>query len=726
VPIESIDRAAGVGVSKRWLTFAAVATACVVLIWLPFGFSMTALIEDWAELGNMTRLGPTFLVDVAHPLSDVLRPLGHLPFALAYVSSPDSFVSWHVLLMLAFVLKGCASSELAYRACGSASVAIIAGVLCVIYPADTMQFPFRALHINWALALALLASCLCVAAWSRRDASTFLIVGASVLLLAAALMYEAALICLLIPFLVVFARDGLHGLTRVLRDRFALLLIWALSGAAYAVYAHWMAQKAITYEALLMGGQGWIQLLESSLPKLFSVGMVRAIYGGWIDAFGMAAGEYQSYVYLVVAAISLAGLAWAVTRKDHETVRPSSILRLAGIGLIATALGYFPYLFSPAHLMVSQRTFLYAAFGAAVFWSALLMGVRLVGGRLLFWCAASALILLGLAAQLFQFHYYVRIAQAQKQILRGAVENYDGNTEHGSLIVFDHGGYLGQTWMFLPANLRAALEYIYGHRLKRVAICHAQIMEWEERDREGGKGTCNETDDEWIFRAADSSPIADWPVRKSDAIVLDIGADGAVVPRPGMQAHQATLLQGQDGAARKYRAILADRDWMFHTGMFGDDDRSSQRHASSFSFGRWWSMDPPVRGYGWRGVEWDTAQAHPTAFAWKLGTNASLFFDLVPKQEEYLLQVKFAAFSSEKIRDALRISLNGTDVECRWLSFHQCEAHMAPGILHAGANEIAFISPIDPDYYGLSLSLTTFSLVPAKKDPSGANPQETK
>ncbi len=696
-------------VLARWAIFFTVAAVCVAVIWLPFGLAMTGLIEEWAELSNMARLGPTFFLDLTHPMSDILRPLGHLPFALAYVFGPDSFVSWHVLLMLALTLKGCASSELVFRASGSLVVALVAGALVIVYPADTMQFPFRALHINWSLTLGLLACCVYLAAWDRGSKSTLLALGAAALLLSAALMYEAALICLAIPLLLVIARDGVHGCLNELRRRFGLLLIWASAGVLYGVYAFWMSHKVATYQATLLNGQGWIPALKNALPKLFSVGMARAVYGGWLDAFKMLVSEYQSYVYLGVAVFALIGLVWILTRKYQEVVpNPLRILRLGCIGLAAVALGYLPYLLSISHVAVSQRTFLYASFGAAVFWCTLLLAARFAATAL-FWCVASALLALGLGAQLVQFHHYVGIAEEQKRLLRGIVENFDGSSENKTLIVVDHSGYLGQTWMFVPTNLRFALEYIYGRRLKRVSICHAQILEWEDVDRDGHKGACEETNDAWVFRAADDSPIADWLVAKKDAVVLDVDVDGRVTPRSAMQTHRTNLQSGQDVFARRYRAVLVDSDWSFYASSFGDASASARYESS---FGRWWSMTPPIRGFGWRGIEWDFTQPYPVTFSWKIGTNAALFFDLAPIETDYSLRVDFTMFASEKIHDATKISLNGHDVECRWTTFYRCEARVAPGVLRAGVNQIGFTSPIDPDYYGLSVSLHSFSLVP--------------
>src|SRR5580765_2192891 len=430
---------------KRWLTFLGISAVCIAAIWLPFGFAMTGLIEEWHELSMQTFQGPLFFVDIRQATLEALRPLGHFPFGLAFVLGPDSFVSWHVMLMLALALKGCAASELVYKAARSLPIAAIAGVLFVLYPADTMQYPFRALHINWSLALGLLASCVYLAAWDRREPRGLWATAAAALLLAATLTYEVALTCLAVPFLILVARDGLAGFARGLRERPGQVAIWCLVAVLYGAYAMWMSQATLTYEAKLLNGGGLFAGFTASFPKLISLALPRALFGGWFDAFGMAAEEYQSYIYLGVAASALGGLLYLICRKRQETASSTAgMVRLACMGVAAAALGYAPYLLSPAHVEVSQRTYLFASFGAVVFWSAVLIGIRYVAKHL-FGPAVAAFILLGLGAQLVQFNHYVRIAQEQKRVLRGIVENFDERSEGKTLIVIDASGRLGRT-----------------------------------------------------------------------------------------------------------------------------------------------------------------------------------------------------------------------------------------------------------------------------------------
>jgi hypothetical protein len=156
---------------KKWPVWAALAVPVMItilVIWFPFGFTLTGLIEEWGILGTFIHNGLFFIATPDSPLAFLgLRPLTILPLSIAYLLDPNSFDSWHILLMLALFIKGSTSSHLIWKGTGSLKWASVMGVLVLVYPADTMQLSFRSLHINWALALLLLASSLFVIAYEK-------------------------------------------------------------------------------------------------------------------------------------------------------------------------------------------------------------------------------------------------------------------------------------------------------------------------------------------------------------------------------------------------------------------------------------------------------------------------------------------------------------------------------------------------------------------------------
>ena len=501
-----------------------------------------------------------------------------------------------------------------------------------------------------------------------------------------------------------------------LRDRLALLWIWVATAALYLVYAIWMSGRVATYQASLLSDRSLVSLFTQTLPQLFTIGESRAILGGWFDATQMLVSEYRSLVYPVVAALVLAGLVWAGSRKaalvdaPAQGSRMARLARLAGIGIALIAAGYLPYLVSPAHMAVSQRTYLFASFGAVLLWTALLLGMAFVS-RLLAASTAVALLILGLGAQLVQFEHYARIADVQRKLLREMVANFDGNMDGKTLIVIDGSNYLGRTWVFLPVNLRLAFEYFYQHRLNAIEICRAPSMEWHEGDLADAKGTCSEMGTEWVFHAAaEPADAGGKRIAKDEAVVLRINEDGNIVSDPRLDAYRTELQSGTSRLATRYRNVLAPPTWDHRAAIFGPEGPGHSYHGS---FGRWWSMDIPMRGYGWRETEWEvSSRFHHVASAWQTGTKAGLYFDLAPSAATYRLHVKFAMFASDRVRSAVHIALNDAPVECRWTSYRECEGEVDARSLRKVGNAIEFTAPTEPNYYDLALRLVSFSLVP--------------
>lgn len=712
-------------VGNKSLLFFACALICVAAIWLPFGFALTALVEEWAEIGMQSTAQVGFLVDLSAPGSDVLRPLSHVPFALAYKLDPNSFVWWHVLLLLALLVKSCASSHLIWRATKSSMLAAIAGVLVVVYPADTMQLSFRALHINWSLALALVACALFVKTWDReeREATPGWELLAAAIFLFAILVYEAAFVYFLLPFLIIFAADGLLALMRGCRKRLGLILNWSLAAGLYVAYALVMSQKTTTYEQLLLEGRGMFPVLFDAFPKLFSIGAYRALFGGWFDAVRMTALEYRSYYYLCAAALTVVVLAcvWGSrTRRigvESQQAIAGNARRLALAGLALMLIGYLPYLTSAALYSVSQRSYLFASFGAAATCIALLLALSHVS-RYLAAVAATCLLFFGFGAQLVQFRHYVEISEVQRASLKGIVEGFDGDVGNKTLVILDGSNYLGRMWTFLTVNFPSTLAYFYDKPFGRVLICHTPSMEWQEVDALGRKGSCAETEKEWVFTypkavSGPGLPVFAVPasvrIDKDKAFVLTLDADGSVEHDGRLDGYRESLHTSDTASARRYRGVLAAAGAGYYRQILRSRNANNDYRLS---FGDWWNMDEPIHGSGWREVEWEPGLFHRQSLVWKTDAKASLYFEIHPAPAAYSLHVKFGTFANEQIRQAMRVSLNDSQVVHRWTSADEIEAPVAPGVLLPGQNRIEFDAPVDPAYFGLSAQLRWYALKP--------------
>lgn len=702
----------------------------VLMLWLPFGFALTGLIEEWDVLNLFTTNGLFFIANAGSPLAaHALRPLTIFPHAVAYWLDPNSFNYWHVLLMAALIIKGAGAGFLTWKATGRASLAAAAGALVIVWPADTMQLSFRGLHINLSLSLLLLSGAVWVAASDCASAvrGYALAVVSALLYLAAVMMYEAAFALTLLPFLFLYVRGGLRGAWADFRRRPGVWGVWFCGVAAYVLYALYVLTHAKTYQGGVVGGRAMVAGLIAALPKLFSVGLVRSIAGGWFDALRVARHELNFLGALYAGGVVLGGgaAAWGCTRVLRRVPRPTPageggvsfavIPRLVIAGLLLICMGYAPYLTSPAHMAISQRTFLFATPGAVLIAVAMLALLARIGKPLAV-LAALALLCSGFGMQLFQYHHYNFIGETQRALLRGMLESMDGDLRQKTLIVRDESNYTGHTWMFLPDGLHNTLNYLTGGKVGAVEAYHLPGKEWTRGDDLARSGECVEDAQSWTFRylPAVSGPgyVAPPPapsvvVAKNQALAITLRPDGSAVPSPAQEARRHFLLTDTGVGGARYRGVLLPRPPLFGDSLFRDKRKLPDYR---WDFGDWWSMELPIRGSGWREAEWDIHFFRHNAVSWKTRRDARLYFEFAPLAADYWLRGRFVTLGSEEVKRSLTISLNQQPLTITLGDDGRFEAPLPKGILVNGVNCVEMYSAIDDKYFGLSVRLDWFEI----------------
>lgn len=699
------------------------------MLWLPFDFAMIGLIEEWDLLDLFTVHGLFFYTHFDGPLAPhALRPLMPFSFALAHVLSPDSFAGWHVLTIAALLAKGVAMTWLGWRASGRRSVGVMAGVLIILYPADTMQLSFRSLHINVAGGFALVAAALAVYAFdtSRRAVAHICAITAGLLFLSGGLMYEAAFTLVAMPLAVLVVHHGLLPLRRV-RERWTVVVCWMAAPLAYGIYAIWAGKQISSYQGSVIAQGSGLHYALSVWPDLFRVGALRALVGGWIDAARMAAATFQNYGYLVGATAALALLCAAVARQNARQgtalggAEPALIARMLIAGFVMMLMGYAPFMLSAAHMAISQRTYLWATPGAVFVWLAVLMWLWRAG-RPLAVVVAVMLMNLGLAAQLLQFHHYVNLSERQRALLRAVVDNFDGEAADRKLVVLDGTSQVGHDWMFIDnGGLQRALTYLFGHAVASPEVCRQPSMEWGRRDALGRPGRCSTDGQRWTFTYPSAVSGPDRPAEELPApmhldagqiLLLPIAADGRAVPQAAAAADREHVARGDSVIARRYRSILEPRAPALVGPMFKDQfPRTSWR----FSFGDWWSLEEVPYGAGWRQSEWLARGLKHRSLAWKVSPEASLYMELRPTARPYVLRGEFTDFANDDIRNSMRAKINGRELDLTWIGGGRFEAAVPQGVLTSGRNELILRSPVEPKLYGLSARIDWVALDPQRE-----------
>jgi hypothetical protein len=714
-------------VRRTWPAFALPSVVVVLMLWLPFGFSLHGLLEEWGVLGLFTNTGPVLFVKSQTMLeAHRLRPLTVFPHAVAYLLDRDSFDSWNWILMATLVLKGGAASYLAAIATRSPRWGVFFGVLVLLYPADTMQLSFRSQHINLSLSLLLLGAAVLVrtqyqeAGWARR----VLIALGCASMLAAQMMYEVALMIIGLPLFVLWCREGTAATLRELRRNLWPALGWIASAVLYVLYVVVAsASGGDSYQQTITNRNSPFTVLYQALPKLFDVGIARALVGGWFDAWGMAAREFRSYLYLFAFGLISSGCilffpASEQERSGHSVVFASkfravfSQMRMAVVGALLLVLGYVPYLFSASHVLISQRTFLFSTLGAALIVTALVMSLAKFSKMLA--CASVALLLTtGAASQLYQFHHYVALSEDQRKILRAIVENFDPSTQTGkTLLILDHSGRLSHSWM-LRDNLDFALTYLYGKSVESPYICLMPTGDWQKLDSIARTGRCIEDSQAWTFRPAEMiakmpAPAASDIVKpKSQLLQISIDLNGNVAPDSGLALYRRLLETADTPSARRYRNILKPDRPLAALNLF----RSAEGESTyRWDFGKWWSLEQPTQGSGWREAEWSQGYLHHDAAAWKSQEKSSLIFNINPSDQLYEVAGTFDLVRNASIRESMRVLVNGDELPIRWATASNFSASIPKGLLRHGTNVLELNSAVDKDYYGLSARLTSIEV----------------
>ncbi len=703
--------------------FALASTVIVCLLWLPFGFGMVGHIEEWDIYSLFVRNGVFFFAGENSPLpSHRLRPLTAAPNAVAYLLSPDSFFAMHLLQMGSLIVKGVSAALMGYWLLRSRLYAALLGLLVIVLPADTMQLSFRSFHINWAVALGMAGVAGLVYSYDRRERTgrggLALALLSAVSLGVAIQIYEVALVFVPFPFLLLWARHGIRGTLRVCFTHLPVTLFWALSVAICLGYIYTVLKHGSTYQSDVVGGQSTsLQMIKERLWTLAFTGMGRSLVGGWIDAVMIFVEEFRNYVYVVVTGLVIALVLGVPKRRAKaaadatadDSGRRALCVRVVAVGLVMTAFGYLPFLSSPAHMAISQRTFLFAAFGAALATVGLLAFV--FGHRRAWWSmgTGTVLVTLGLAAQMFQFQHYQDISDTERSVLANVVTTVPTIGPGTNVIILDASQRINGVWM-LRDNMLHALTYLYGAPVNLLQPCTLPGYHWQRLDTFSRPGRCVQVPGGWAFSDGPTvsapgydtrEPQVKLEVADADAIVVDVDRSGNVAPVPDQLAR---LKRGEDVLSRRYQRVLADRPWPLAIHQFRDQGASD---TYRWDFGRWWSLEAPVHGRGWQDGQWSNdGKFAKVSSAWANLPEASLVFDLTPANKPYVVKGRIHAIAPGTDPNAITLSINGAPAHgLRWINDKEFYTYVPAGELKRGQNEAVFHVPVDMKFYGVGVAM---------------------
>ncbi len=440
----------------------------VALIWAPFGLKRAVgLFEEYFTEGNPSS-SVEYLVG-----RDPTRPFTFAPFVFAQSLTPNSFAGHNLFMMLLFVLKGMVVYKLLYRLFPQDRfLALLAGCLFVIYPADSALMTFRALNIHLSIALGLLSIYLLVAQWQEPQkwrrvpilALQFVSLG----------IYEVMYgIILAAPVLLLWQERRFSR--RLIR---AALLWWALPTL--------MALRMVYF--ITKGGSNYVSgRLKSGTQTDFTLNTVwhslSKMYERHVTAWGYAFDEIslssRYTIYALMAGIVVAIVAWQHWRKGEATRskvdwQANLLLVLAGLALMGVS--FAPYLPTP-YRNATFRVFYLSSLGASLALASLVhWGLSYMRryAQLPAAVIAGVLVMLGTHNAIGQLDFFVRASDSVQRMFAGILTAAPSVPDPNSIIVFvdetleyQDGWHLGGS----TSNFFSALQFLYYDDDLRSRFC---------------------------------------------------------------------------------------------------------------------------------------------------------------------------------------------------------------------------------------------------------------
>src|SRR5712692_272530 len=458
------------------VAFAALA-GLVLTLWLPFGWKVTGLYEEWfvmsgGDTGNPVRM----LYDP--PYNQSYRPLTVAPYVLGYILTPSSFLGSNIVLALWLLGKGVAMYALVRRLVPeNPALAFVSGALLVVYPADRAFLTFLTTNVQAGVFLLLVALNLLIVAWQRFRWPTLL---AMLLAEGVALgTYEGGLLLTLgAPVLLVWLRDGID------KRLAAVAALWWAVSIAFVFHLIRTLRDPASYAAGLLVGSGldspFLEILRSwfySVTRAY----IRTFGSGWYRALRELAPQ-DPYLHLsagLTVFLTLPAI-WLHARRDEETKPGVDIKRylvLGSLGVVAVLAGFAMYLPTTSRNS-SWRVFLYSSIGAALAVGvACFLFARLFGQwqRIVFIGVTSFLIGIATVHALAQHQGYFEYSQRQQQILAGIISQAPHLEPGTTVLLVDRtppAAFKAWSMCGVVSNcLEWALRYIYGDPTLRAMYC---------------------------------------------------------------------------------------------------------------------------------------------------------------------------------------------------------------------------------------------------------------
>jgi hypothetical protein len=660
------------------------ALVAIAILWYPFGFAMGAMLEDWGFYNLFNEIPTYWNSFPGNPIADLsaARPFQLTPFVLAKLMTPDSFVGSHLLLMLACALKVIASAWIGYFAFRDKRIAFALGLLVLVYPADTQQMSLRTMNISLAEGLMLSGLAMFMRAMlaTRSNRRVVLVASSVVACVLAGLIYEPFLPLYATPLLLVWSRYGARPTWGLIRRRRWIVAFWCIApaiNAAYLFYA--MVIFKTSYQNALASG-GILHALGVNYRYLWTAGFYRVFVDSWRETVHILHHDTIRYGYIALVFVVIGALATAIRARAHNNVSNVPRIRLAVAGVCIAILAYAPFMVDEAHTNITQRTFMGAAFGAALFLVAVATCIfrkRRVG----LIAALTVAITLGFTQNLYQFDSYTRDYLSKiRPYTSYLADKADWSKQYH--LVFDHsglGGYLTGAYFTTVTNGPKVRTHHIGGNFFLCEDEPASIYVPFYR--------CSHAGTKWTITMGDETTTVD--DKEADLIRLS----------PDVTSYTSRNNDWRDFEMR------SERNPIFRTA-----SNNAARYVCRAD--SMWGYSYFCQGEGWSDGRVTLGNLSHEEWFGAISPAPTLYFTLMPEHGvDYELRLTISKSTSAKVREELRVAVNGQPIalQADERGFRATVPHQ---FLKFGENKIAFHNAL-PAGQPLGLVLNEVDLVPS-------------
>jgi hypothetical protein len=454
----------------------------VVALWLPFGMQKIGLIEEWSAYADFDQGLPFFAAN--HLQTQPNRLSNILTYALGYQLTPNSFIGLNIVFIVIFVVKGILFYQII--GClipGNSSLAFAIAVLSILLPVDTAQLSMRVFPYH-GLLIAYLSAALFLLRYVKTP-SAINVVGIWFSLAICLTTLEAAFpLVLLTPVVLIPLRRREPPIFKSAIIRWYVVCVILLSINLFLLIT------GPRYVAQVMSTEPTQNLAERLASYLYFLAHAyyRLFVGSWVEILGRSPSNplFPAIALLVgITTASILLFRFRLIGWQPKQINPVHYIRIFIMALIAFGIGFLPFLISPNHRSINERTFLLASLGGTVAICILMYLISRVFAfrqtvfALIFGVVMASAVLGGLEQQ----QNFVNYSKHEQQILRDIVMQMPESVDGSAVVLFDPENHLMYTqWIFAThdtsQHFRDALRYIYHNYALPVYVCYPTRGLW--------------------------------------------------------------------------------------------------------------------------------------------------------------------------------------------------------------------------------------------------------